>query len=129
MSYRDDSRRAFQSISRLRSPLEPFDTIQDLVDFMREPAHDKDRKDAILLELVSEHQAMPRSGAFTILCALPFPMLDHIYAARSKRRAQDERDDLWSRVFSAFTEAVDRYPVAKRPKKVAANLRGETLAA
>ncbi len=142
MSYRDEARRALESesararqsstlggIKPRRSALERFDTIEDLLSFLRDTGAEKDVKDAALLELLREHQDAPSSGAFVILAAAMLPMLDRLYGARLSRVTKREQDDLWSRVFAAFTESVDRYPVNARPKRVAANLRGETLAA
>lgn len=141
MAYRDEARRAlesqrartqqntsFGSMKPARSALDPFDTVDELLAFLRDPSEDRDRKDRVLLELIAEQQTAPRSGAFAILSAAMFPMLDRLYRSRVRYVRPSERDELWSRVFSAFAEAVTRYPIASRPRRVAANLRGETLA-
>jgi len=122
MSYRDETRRALEAAVRNHP------SIEVLVRFLRDPQADRDRKDQALLDLIRNHHASPACGAFAFLAAAMLPMLDHVYNARARGKSRDERDELWSRILAGFVEAVDRYPVERRPKRVAANLRGDTLA-
>jgi DNA-directed RNA polymerase specialized sigma24 family protein len=151
MSYRDEARRALESsaarsvqneylttIKERHRALEALRDVDDLLALLRDPSADLDRKDAILLALLKEHQ---REGgeAFALLAVAMFPKLDHIHRMRCHRYAggarkhpsetREEVDDFWGRVVGAFAEALDRYPTDRRPAKVAANIEGDTLAA
>ncbi len=137
-SYRDEARRALESsaardtqnqyltqIQTRHPPLEEFESVEDLLDLLRDPLGSADRKDAALLALLEEHQASSGGGAFALLAIAMFPSLDHIY--RSRLHRSDEADDLWGRVVGAFAEALDRYPTARRRARVAANIEGDTM--
>jgi hypothetical protein len=151
MSYRDEARRALESsaarsvqneyltnIKQRHPALEALRDIDDLLALLRDPSGDLDRKDAVLLALLKEHQ---REGgeAFALLAVAMFPKLEHIHRGRCLRfvggtrkspaETREEVDDLWGRVVGAFAEALDRYPTDRRPAKVAANIEGDTLAA
>jgi RNA polymerase sigma factor (sigma-70 family) len=149
MSYRDEARRALESsaarsaqsqylttIQQRHPALEAVRDVDHLLAILRDVGANPDQKDALLLALLKEHQ---REGgeAFALLAVAMFPKLDHIHRARCHRvasgkrpsEAREEVDDLWGRVVGAFAEALDRYPVERRPAKVAANIEGETLAA
>lgn len=151
MSYRDEARRALESsaartvqneyltkIKQRHPALEAIHDVDDLLALLRDPRADPDRKDAVLLALLKEHQ---REGgeAFALLAVAMFPKLEHIHRARCHRVTtgarkhlsllREEVNDLWGRVVGAFAEALDRYPIDRRPAKVAANIEGDTLAA
>ncbi len=142
MSYNAEARAGFNSpaarVSQTRSlqpmrvahhALRELGTSDELFAVLRDPAAEFDRKDQILIALLVEHEVTPRGGALDLLTVAMLPMLDTIYANRVGRAGSGDRDDLWSGIQAAFTEAVDHYPISRRPRKVAANLRGETLAA
>lgn len=139
MSYRDQARRALESsdarhnqnqfIHRIRhhhAALQGIETVTELIALLWDVNEDKDRKDAVLLALVKEHQ---RGGgpAFSILATAMFPALDRLYRSRLHRHR--DHDDFWGRIVSAFVDALERYPVSRRPAKVAANIEGDTMAA
>lgn len=139
MSYRDEARRALESSAARKSQNEYLKQLQDrhpslqqfqdtdaLLALLRAPEADRSAKDAALLALVEEHQRGGGGGAFALLASAMFPMLDHLHRSRW-RKAQDP-DDLWGRIVAAFAEALDRYPVERRPAKVAANIQGDTMA-
>ncbi len=140
MSYRDEARRALESsaacsaqnqylkqIRERHRGLQQFDDVEDLLDVLREPAADADTKDAALLALLDEHQCGAGGSAFALLAVAMFPALDRIYRSRVQR--SEEHDDLWGRVVEAFAEALERYPIARRRARVAANIEGDTMAA
>lgn len=142
MSYRDEARRALESSAARRAQneylkqikerheaLKQYEDVEDLLAVLRDPAANADTKDAALLALLVEHQrgGGGGGGAFALLAVAMFPALDRIYRSRVQRAA--EHDDLWGRVVEAFTEAIERYPVARRPARVAANIEGDTMAA
>jgi hypothetical protein len=139
MSYRDEARRALESraahrkhdqylqqIKHQHPALKRFENVDELLDHLRDPEADPDVKDAALLALIEEHQRAGGGGAFALLAVAMFPALDRIYKARTYQTG--DHDDLWGRVVEAFAEALDRYPVARRPARVAANIDGETMA-
>lgn len=139
MSYRNAARRALESsasrakqnqfIQSLSSKYEAYKTIADvdeLIATLRDISGNRESKDALLLALIIEHQA--NGGvAFALLATAMFPVLDKLYRTRLHRVR--EHDDLWGRIVGAFAEALERYPVARRPAKVAANIEGETMGA
>jgi len=141
MSYRDEARRALESSAARRAhdqylkqirdrhqALKKFDDVEDLLDVLRDPAADADTKDATLIALLEEHQrGVGGGGAFALIAVAMFPALDRIYRSRVLRA--DEHDDLWGRVVEAFADALDRYPLSRRPARVAANIEGDTMAA
>lgn len=138
MSYRDKARRALESnaartvqnefLKQVRvhhAALKEIEDVDALVALLRDVEASMDRKDAILLALVQEHQ---RGGgaAFALLAVAMFPALDRLYRTRLHRTP--EHDDFWGRIVGAFAEALDRYPVQRRPARVAANIEGDTMA-
>jgi hypothetical protein len=138
MSYRDKARRALESsaarnvqneylkqIRNRHAALKDIEDVDALVALLRDTTAIMDRKDAILLALVKEHQ---REGgnAFALLAVAMFPALDRLYRTRLHR--MPEYDDFWGRIVGAFAEALDRYPVKRRPARVAANIEGDTMA-
>ena len=142
MPYRDEARRALEcsaarkaqneflsEAKRRHQALGPFADVADLLALLRDRDGDRDRKDAALFVLVVEHQAERDGRAFALLAVAMFPVLDHIYNARRRRLAGREHDELWGRIVEAFAEALERYPTARRPHRVAANIEGETMAA
>jgi DNA-directed RNA polymerase specialized sigma24 family protein len=138
-SYRDEARRALESsvaresqneyLSKLQShhpALQGFDGVDRLLEMLRDPLGNADQKDSVLLALLQEYQVSSSGGAFALLATAMFPALDRIFRAR--RRRVREADDLWGRVVGAFAEAIDRYPTQRRPRRVAANIEGDTMA-
>ena len=137
MSYRDEVRRALEStaarqtqnryLSQIqdRHPaLQRLNDVDELLDLLRDRRGDADQKDAALLALVTEHHRGRGGGAFALLAVAMFPALDRIYRTRLRG---GEPDDLWGRVVGGFTEALDRYPVARRPTRVAANIECDVM--
>jgi len=135
VSYRDDARCALESSAERSKQNQHLTEIQErrpelggvvgvdgLLALLRDPAADRDRKDAVLLALVEER----KRGSFPLLMVALFPALDRIYRARLRRG--EDFDDVWGQVVGAFAEAVERYPTARRRSRVAANLEGDTMA-
>ena len=142
MPYRDEARRALESSAARKvqteflndaktrhEALASFADVADLLALLRDRDADRDRKDAALLVLVVEHQADRDGRAFALLAVAMFPVLDRVFNARRRRLAGREHDELWGRIVEAFAEALERYPTARRPHRVAANIEGETMAA
>jgi DNA-directed RNA polymerase specialized sigma24 family protein len=142
MPYRDEARRALECSAARKAQnsylteakarheaLAAFPDVDALLALLRNRDGDHDQKDAALLALVSEHQGGHDGRAFALLAVAMFPKLDRIYNTRRRGLAGPEHDELWGRIVEAFAEALDRYPTARRPKRVAANIEGETMAA
>ncbi|MBI3184684.1 MAG: sigma-70 family RNA polymerase sigma factor [Myxococcales bacterium] len=145
MSYRDEARRDLESNAARKvqneylneaktrhEALRQFETVDDLLVLLRNRDADpdkNDKKDVALLALVVEHQQGSGGRAFALLAVAMFPKLDRIYNARRHVLDKREHDDLWGRIVDAFADALERYPVARRPARVAANIEGDTLAA
>lgn len=137
-SYRDEARRALESsvarelqtkylmtIQSRHPALQGFEGVGRILELLRDPLGDADQKDAVLLAMLQEYQASSDGGAFALLATAMFPALDRIF--RTRRHRVREADDLWGRVVGAFAEAIDRYPTQRRPRRVAANIEGDTM--
>lgn len=139
MSYRNAARRALessgarakqnlfiQSLSTHYAAYQFINNVDELIATLRDVSGNKEYKDALLLALIIEYQS--RGGmAFALLASAMFPVLDKLYRSRVHRFR--EHDDLWGRIVGSFAEALEKYPVERRPAKVAANIEGETMAA
>jgi DNA-directed RNA polymerase specialized sigma24 family protein len=80
-------------------------------------------KDAVLCALLRWARLEP-IGARVVLEAIRPGLLN--LSARIMRDAR-EREELWSAMFAAVWEGIRRYPVERRPRRVAANLLLDTL--
>jgi hypothetical protein len=137
MGYRNSVKSQLYATSQLRlqsehlqllrgrvRALRRYRDFEALLGVLRSPDGRYDQKDAVLLGLVEEHQRSAGGPALSMLSVLMFPALDNIYYRR--RWWSQDPDDVWAQVFGAFVKALERYPVARRRAKVAANVRGET---
>jgi DNA-directed RNA polymerase specialized sigma24 family protein len=93
-----------------------------LVRFMRAPEA-RAEKDAVLCALLRWARLEP-IGARVVLEAIRPGLLN--LSARIMRDAR-EREELWSVMFAAVWEGIRRYPLERRPRRVAANLLLDTL--
>ena len=138
MGYRNSVKSQLYSTSQLRlqsehlrllrgrvRALRRYRDFEALLGVLRNPDGRYDQKDAVLLGLVEENQRSAGGPALSMLSVLMFPALDNIYYRR--RWWSQDPDDVWAQVFGAFVKALERYPVARRRAKVAANIRGETI--
>jgi DNA-directed RNA polymerase specialized sigma24 family protein len=80
-------------------------------------------KDAVLCALLAWAKEEAIGGRVVLEAILP-GLLN--LSARILRDAQ-ERDELWSTIFLAVWEGIRGYPLARRPRRVAANLLLDTL--
>lgn len=94
-----------------------------LVCFLHDPAGEMDRKDIVLLALLRHAKREPLA-ARVVLQALR-PALKGL-AARLLTCGV-EREELWSLLMEIAWQKIRAYPVARRPSRVAANLRLDTL--
>jgi len=93
-----------------------------LVRFMRAPGA-RAEKDAVLCALLRWARLEP-IGSRVVLEAIRPGLLN--LSARIMRDAR-EREELWSVMFAAVWEGIRRYPLERRPRRVAANLLLDTL--
>lgn len=103
-----------------------FSGIDELIEVLGDKRTEFARKDQILLSLVRALHNDPSSGALQILIVVMLPCLLNIYGNRLKTAINETSDDLFAGILSAFSEACARYPVERRPGRVAGNLAGET---
>lgn len=145
MPYRQESRRVFQStearprqneflhrITARHGALLAFADVDALFEALRDPATPGELKDAVLLALVKEHQRGESGDPFALLAAALFPAIEHVYhmeARRQRAAGVEDDDELWGELVGAFVDVLDRYPVARRPRRVAANVQMETMSA
>lgn len=95
-----------------------FATVQELVGSLRARRGDYERESAILAALVREARADPLAGRVVLQALLPG--LKRL-AGRLLFEA-DEREELWSLLLAHLWAEIRRYPVERRPHRVAANL-------
>ncbi len=144
MSYRDHTRRAlnsenartqrekyYQRIRKRHVALQSFASVDALVRELHDPGSDRDRKDNVLLALIEEHQRGGAGEAFALLARALFPAVEHAFLIlRRRRRWLEDMDDseLWGRIVGAFIDTLDRYPLHRRRRRVAANVQLDTMA-
>jgi len=124
-----DNRRAHDRLvaetGRTDPRLEAFVTSGELLDVLHDPAVAHSRKDKILLALIELYQGGDaRRAALGLIMLALFPGLEKL--EKRWARTNEERNELWGRISVAFSSVVAGYPVIRRPRKVAANLLGDT---
>src|SRR5262245_17984926 len=114
--YRDDVARQVQSVSKytptIRRLAERFPALavyQDapaLIAALRNTEIDNGEKNAALLALIHAYQANGRHdcGAFSLLMAAMFPVLDQIFITRTRGVPRRKHDEVWSEIVIAFAE-------------------------
>lgn len=123
----NDFGRFFDETLRRETALAEFDGPAALIKFLHTPSEEYGRKDAALCALLRAYQAAgpDRAGIGSLLLLILWPGLEAI--VRSKRDQFKEVEDLWGEVHWAFLETAWRYPVERRPARVANNLKLDTL--
>lgn len=138
MFYREEIKRGLESeirssqfinIFRMLCEKHPllgrFETPGECIDFMRTEDSGNGEKESILDVLIASYQECnaPESGAYLTL--LFWPALDHIF--HTKKAPNFDAEELWLEIQCAFLEAVSKYPLTRRPGKIATNLRLDTI--
>src|SRR5688572_27650106 len=103
--YRDDVCRQCEAVERFdaifsqvqarHAALESFADARALIETLHDPDGEPESKNPPLLALIEEYQRSRQSAVLGLLIAAAFPMLDQIYASRTRdlpRRAVDQRD-------------------------------------
>lgn len=123
-----EAKKIFEELQNDCPELNRFDNPMDIVEFLHDPAEDCGRKDRILICLLGEYRkgASP-SFLSTLLLLSMWPALLQIFSERVKKAYY--HDDLWCELQAAFFESLPIYPLDARPRKVALNLKLETLRA
>jgi DNA-directed RNA polymerase specialized sigma24 family protein len=99
-----------------------FATPAALIRFLREP-HAAALEDRVLLALVSHVDPAGLARRTALIAVLP--ALKNL--VRRLAGGDGDRDELWEIVLAQAWEQIAAYPVARRPRRVAANLRMDTL--
>lgn len=116
----------FNKLQACHQELVDFLHFSDVVSFLHDPSEDYDLKDAVLLSMICSYQQGHNSEFLTCSLLLTmWPALMQIISERAKKKFYYE--DLFSDVQDAFFQALTKYPVKRRPRKVALNLKMETL--
>lgn len=120
-------RKHFDGTLRSDEAIEPFDTPTALLAFLHGRTKEYARKDAALCALLRAFQAggPSRAGVGALLLLAMWPGLTAV--ARSKRRRGRDPEEVWAEVHWAFLETAWRYPLDRRPARVAQNLKFDTL--
>jgi DNA-directed RNA polymerase specialized sigma24 family protein len=115
-------RRRFDAWREIEPALAAFQSPAGLVRFLREPGAGA-RKDEILCALLARARGEPLAGRVVLEAVLPG--LKNI-AGRLLVDVRD-REELWSVLLACAWEQIRTYPVARRPRRVAANLLFDCL--
>ena len=107
--------------------LNKFKNVLSLIKYM----HDKkiksfQEKDEIVSIFIKEYQNNPEArNVYSFLLLLFWPAVDHIF--NSKKILLSDEIELWSQIHWAFINTILRYPLAKRSRKIAINIKLDTL--
>ena len=107
----------FDTWRDIEPALSPFQTPQAVLRFLRRPGSSV-RKDEVLCALLRRARWDPIAGRVVLEAMLPG--LKNL-AARLLIDMRD-REELWSALLACAWERIRAYPVARRPRRVAANL-------
>jgi hypothetical protein len=115
----------FKRLKESHPSFESFRTAQELIGFLG-AGGDHEQKDETLAILIKEYGGeLPLRIAGTILILSFFPVIKNLYFAQCHRYGDCE--ELISILQCCFLEAARNYPLDKRPRKIAANLKFLTL--
>ncbi len=116
---------AFRKLKYKHPPLELFRSPHELIEFLA-PGGDHESKDEALTILINEYCGESPSriaGAILILAFLP--VIRSIYFSQCHR--YEDCEELIGIIQCCFLDAARNYPLDKRPRKIAANLKFLTL--
>ena len=115
----------FKRLTERHPSFKSFRSPQELIGFL-DAGGDHEQKDGALVILIREYGGeSPLRVAGTILILSFFPVIKNLYFAQCHR--YDDREELISTLQCCFLEAARNYPLDKRPRKIAANLKFLTL--
>lgn len=123
---RAEQSKTVRKLGEAHPALSGFCGINELLDVLQDKRAEFARKDEILLSLVRALQSAPSSGALQILLVAMLPCLLTLYGSRLKSSIGETPDEVFAGILSAFSDACAKYPIERRPGKVAGNLAGET---
>lgn len=110
---------------KARNPiLLEFHSPRCLIEFMHTEKENYEKKDGIIHALIREYQNNNRSLAPLIMLIL-FPALEAIYFSKARKGMNDE--ELKGEISWAFLKTLWDYPLQNRPRKIAINLKMDTL--
>lgn len=109
--------------SRRQPALAIFATPQQLLSRLRSLRGQPRAEDAILAALLVEARSDPRAARLVLHALLPGLKT----LARRLLFEASERDELWSALLAHCWERIRRYPLERRPTRIAANLLLDTL--
>lgn len=98
-----------------------FTDAVDLLDWLHDPTIiDTEKKDSVLLTLVSEQQKIPQDCLQTLLCLSLWPGLDHLF--NRFKSFSSEPEELWGELQWAFFQVIASYPTQRRIHNVAGQI-------
>lgn len=123
----DEMRKIFDQLEERHPVLKRFVSPVELVKAMHERKIESYReRDGITAALIGEYQENPDLQILRSFLSLLFwPAIDHIF--NSKKGQVQNKQELWSEVYWAFLNTILRYPLFSRPKKIAMNVKLDTL--
>ncbi len=98
--------------------LRPFSTPQQLLRFLQDEGADLDTKDAVLRALLRRARVDPAAARVVLQALLPGLKRLSTQLVRHPR----ERDERWEQLLWHAWRLIRRYPLARRPTRIAANL-------
>ena len=119
--------RAFLAIREKHPDLLRFADVEAVLSCLADRDAPYEVKDAAFLALLRAHQADRKSGVLPIIARTMLPTLLQEYGKRRIGLSPERADDLAGRLMLGLAEVCARYPVARRLRKVAANIKFDTL--
>ena len=106
-----------------------FADVEALIAFLRiDDEAQYERNDEIYRWFIHEQQAVPAPALFSLIVRAMLPALRSVFYGRAKSLSDGiAKDDLCSRVLTAFADAVAEYPLDAWPRGVPKNLKLNTI--
>jgi len=115
----------FKRLKEKHPPIESLRTPQELIEFL-DTGGDYNQKDEVLAILIKEYGGeSPLRVAGTVLILSFLPVIKNIYFSQCHN--YDDCEELLCTIQCCFLEAAQNYPLDKRPRKIAVNLKFLTI--
>ena len=102
----------FQDLRGRLPELDPFVTVQDLLDVLKPKSGTFKERDELLVALIREHQEAPTSNLNALFLAIFRPVLVRLF--RTLLKGTSDADGLWNDLTWALLSEVSDYPLASR---------------
>lgn len=126
---RKEQQRFFEVFVQRAPCLRGFADVEAIIAFLRiDDEAQYERNDEIYRALIHEQQAAPSPVLFSLLVRAMLPALRSVFYGRAKSLSDAvDRDDLCSRMLTAFADAVTEYPLEAWLRGIPKNLKLNTI--